>query len=78
MLVARLWLPVCQLFILKNLVSIELAEKHAAAQRLAEDKERVERERREIEEQRKKAEEEARLLQEVTKDVNYALLAQCL
>lgn len=42
----------------------ELAAKQAAAQKLAEDKERAERERREIEEQRRKAEEEAKLLQE--------------
>ena len=43
----------------------ELADKQAAAQRLAEDKARAEKERKEIEEQRIKAEEEARLLQEV-------------
>ena len=44
---------------------LELAEKQAAAQKLADEKEQAERERLELEEQRQQAEEEARKLQEV-------------
>ena len=43
----------------------DLEEKQAAAQKLAEDKERAEKERLELEDQRRQAEEEARKLQEV-------------